>query len=686
MGASAPVTSPVSRHVRTLGLGRFGQWAIPLYASVVLLLGWSYSAWHIQNDRAATLEASQLQLATLAKSMASQFEAMVADGVGAAVAGADVLRGTDAMAGRQRLLASMLTGGAYVRALFVVVTGARPVIATRAEVFTEEQMPWLEELRSARGDAWVGRVQRRDSHLLLPIARRVPGTTEWAGAFIQISDLGPVYADLLQSHATVSLVHESGRLITQIPRDIIDPVNYDLSGSPIYQMYQRQPRQPLMTLNGPHPITGKERQYIASQVAGMPVFATSGRNVEDALAAWSVRRSSSLQFMGAATLVVYALAIALQSAMNRRFMALQKSEERFQLVAAATHDGLFEWESGSGRVYFTPRAMELLQRPDTAEMPQIEGLREWIHPDDLTAAITAFRRHIDARSPLDLEARLRAGDSWRWFRIRGQAEWNAAGEPERLAGSIGDIHDTVTAQEKVAEARRAELAAKESLARQLLGAQEQERKRLASELHDGIGQNLSLLRNRAVMLQRAGVPAASATHVQALLDLATESIEDLRRVAQNLRPLHLEELGVVTALRALLDRVATGSDLAVSRRLEDIDDVIRGAAATHVYRIAQEAINNTLKHSGARNLWFEAIRDIDCVVLRIRDDGRGMPAAPGAESGGLGIMSIRERCNILRAKLQVESSERAGTTITVRIPIDTGPELIEDEQSGEVHV
>jgi signal transduction histidine kinase len=168
-----------------------------------------------------------------------------------------------------------------------------------------------------------------------------------------------------------------------------------------------------------------------------------------------------------------------------------------------------------------------------------------------------------------------------------------------------------------------------------------------------------------------------------MLALATESIEDLRSVAQNLRPLHLEELGIVTSLRALLEKVGNSSELKVHSRLEDIDDVIHGAAAMHVYRIAQEAINNVLKHAGARHLWFEAIRDIDCVIVRIRDDGRGMDTRLG--SGGLGMLSIRERCSILRAALDIRSEAGAGTYITLRIPIEAAEAPVESLVMGDAH-
>jgi len=115
--------------------------------------------------------------------------------------------------------------------------------------------------------------------------------------------------------------------------------------------------------------------------------------------------------------------------------------------------------------------------------------------------------------------------------------------------------------------------------------------------------------------------------------------------------------------------VENASELLVHIRLENIDDAIGGSAATHMYRIAQEAINNVLKHAQARNLWVDAIRDADSVVLRIRDDGRGFANLAAVGAAGLGMLSMRERCNILGATLRIDSGV-SGTRIVVRIPLE----------------
>ncbi len=690
MDDSAPTAGhgPHTRsRMRRLGLGRFGRWALLIYATVVLALGWGYGVWRIHEDRLLTLEASHQQLATLSKSLASQIAAMVADGVGAARAGANVLQTLPPGADGQHALSLMMTGGQYVRTLFVARGGQVAIANAPGESLTSEGMPWLQQMRLSREPVWVGEVNRTSGgrELVVPIARRMPGADdaqEWAGAVLRLSDLAPVYADLLSSQASVSILSEPGRMLMQIPPVYLtDTVNLDVSGSLAVRQFQSMRKDALTLFEGPHPVTGLPRQFAVSRIEGLPLLATAGRDVADALVDWRDRKETSIQFFLLTTLAVYALAFTLQYVLNRRFFALERSEERYELAAAATNDGLFEREFSGSDVYLTPRALEMLELPLENSLLPMERLRALVHADDLPAVLAAFRWHEVEHSRIDVEARLRVGAAYRWFRIRGQATWNEAGVPERLAGAIADIHDTVTAQAAVTEARQAELLAKESLARELLAGQEQERKRLAGELHDGIGQNLSLMRNRAVLLQRCDISTQAHADVQMLIDLAGESIEDLRRVAHNLRPMHLEELGIVAALRSLVEKLKQGSDLLVHHRLEDIDDVIRGSAATHVYRIVQEATNNVLRHSGARNLWLDAIRDIDCVIIRVQDDGGGIVV--GLESVGLGMFSMRERAKILLAHLEVLSEPGFGTELTLRIPIS---QVREDQDPGEAAI
>jgi two-component system sensor histidine kinase UhpB len=650
--------------------GRWRRAAIILFATIVLAIGWSYGLWRIQNDRAITLQASHEQLATLSRGLASQLKAMVNDGVGAARAGANAIQNIPGQADPAGILGDMLTGGEYVRALFIATPDHLIIANASGEGFAEDNATWLATLRNTTDSIWVGPISLGADGLKLPLAQRIQhqGESGWAGALVRMSDLEQVYTELRDT--TLSLVTLSGRVIVQLPEPRAGSIDVDVSDSEVYRKYMAMPAQEISLLVGPRPGTGEPRQYAICRLEPLPLLAVSSRSIDDVLAGWRERKLLSLQLLFVATLIVYTLALALQLLLNRRFVALERSEARFRLAASGTNDGLLEWEAETGMVYCTPRACELLHLPGGGHVG-LDAVRELIDHEDLPLVITAFRRHIDDHVPLDVEARLLVRGERRWFRIRGQALWNDAGEPLRLAGAIGDIHDAVLAQQAIAQARRAELEAKESLARELLRAQENERKRLAGELHDGIGQNLSLLRNRAVLLQRTALPPEAMIHAQALVNLSTESIQDLRTVAQNLRPIHLEELGISASLRSLLQRVDGMAGLKVQFRIEDFDDVIAGDAATHVYRIVQEAINNVIRHAAATEIVVDVIRDISQVVIDIRDDGKGCEL-DGGLAQGLGLLSIRERCGMLSAQLQMNSASGRGMQIRISIPLEVG--------------
>lgn len=234
----------------------------------------------------------------------------------------------------------------------------------------------------------------------------------------------------------------------------------------------------------------------------------------------------------------------------------------------------------------------------------------------------------------------------RWRQLRGLAE----------------------AEARVVEAQRAEITVRQSLTRALLEAQERERQRLSVELHDGIGQDLALLRNRMVLLKRTDLPVAAREHVSGVLDLATQAIEDLRNVAYNLRPMHLEELGLSRALRFMAERLEMSSELLVRTHIENVDDMLNGDAAMHVYRIAQEALSNVLRHANAREVWLDVIRGPDQVEMRIRDNGRGMDDGSVA-ARGLGLSSVSERAAMLGATIELQSNDPSGTLLVLRIPV-----------------
>jgi len=203
----------------------------------------------------------------------------------------------------------------------------------------------------------------------------------------------------------------------------------------------------------------------------------------------------------------------------------------------------------------------------------------------------------------------------------------------------------------------------------LIAAQEAERKRIAVELHDSMGQNLLLIRNLAEMSLRAQDPAQVYDHVGSISQLAIQCIAEARRISRDLHPHQLDHLGIKRALEAMIEQTSQASRIQFASKIEPIDDLFTTEAAMNLYRVVQESLNNVLKHSRASKVSIHLERDIHEVLLQIEDDGAGFALDGAAEKEGLGLKNISERVRMLGGKLRLSSAPGKGTRIEVAIPI-----------------
>jgi signal transduction histidine kinase len=213
--------------------------------------------------------------------------------------------------------------------------------------------------------------------------------------------------------------------------------------------------------------------------------------------------------------------------------------------------------------------------------------------------------------------------------------------------------------------------AQQAFSRQLIESQEGERQRIAAELHDSLGQNLLVVRNQALLGALSQQDETARRHFTEIGQTVAQTLEETRTIAYNLRPHHLDQLGLTTTIRAMIDKVADTSAIAIGSDLDDIDGVFPPADEITVYRILQESLNNVVKHAGASEAHV-AIRSREHdVEITIRDNGRGFVAGaptPGA-TGGFGLKGLAERVLMLEGTHTIESSAGRGTTVTVRIGV-----------------
>ena len=224
-------------------------------------------------------------------------------------------------------------------------------------------------------------------------------------------------------------------------------------------------------------------------------------------------------------------------------------------------------------------------------------------------------------------------------------------------------------------------AAQQAFARQLLESQEVERKRIAAEIHDGLGQTLAIIKNRALLGSNTSTDLQSAKEQFELIAAqSTQAIDEAKDISYNLRPYLLDRLGLSKALESMIRKVADASDIQFTTEIAELDGLFAPEEEINLYRIVQECLNNIVKHSGASAGTVRLQRDQDLVELVVSDNGKGFVETPFAASTndgneqprrGFGLMGIRERALLFRAVPTLHSVPGAGTTITIRFTPQT---------------
>ncbi len=356
---------------------------------------------------------------------------------------------------------------------------------------------------------------------------------------------------------------------------------------------------------------------------------------------------------------------------KRAERALRSSEESLRATIENTPDVAVQWYDEQGKVIFWNRASENIFGWTAGEahgktLDKLILSRE--ETERFTKSIKELQRTGRAEQPTEYHFHRRDQSSGccvsTLFRIPS--------DEKNFCYVCMDVDITARkkAEESLREMQARELRSREDFTRALLDAEEQERQRLAAELHDSLGQNLSIITNKAYLaLKQPDLPPMVVEHLNAISQAASETIAEVRRLVLNLRPLQIEQLGLTDSIRELVEKIARSTSMRLEYRVEDIDDAIRGNAATHLYRIVQEALNNLLKHSVAEHASFTLERDVHCIRLRLEDNGSGFDVQRALVGRGFGLKSISERAQMLGGHLEVKSVPGTGTDLIVEVPI-----------------
>jgi signal transduction histidine kinase len=213
-------------------------------------------------------------------------------------------------------------------------------------------------------------------------------------------------------------------------------------------------------------------------------------------------------------------------------------------------------------------------------------------------------------------------------------------------------------------------AEREAFARRLIESQEHERKRLAGELHDSLGQNILVVKNWALIgLNTLAEDNPAREHLSEISETASLALNEVREIARNLRPYQLERLGLTNTIEQMVDHVQHSAEVEFITDLDNIDSLLSKDSEINLYRVVQECVNNVIRHSAATKAWLSIKRNGEAVQLTCRDNGKGFNPATSSPHSGIGLTGMAERVQMLGGRYTLESA--AGKGVTIRVAIRT---------------
>ncbi len=364
------------------------------------------------------------------------------------------------------------------------------------------------------------------------------------------------------------------------------------------------------------------------------------------------------------------------AARQRTLAALRQSERQLNLALEAGRIGLWSWQVGTRQTHFSSRWKAQIGYADHEIRNDATEWESRCDPEDLTKFRSMMSSYVAAPWPdFTVEYRMRHKDgTWRWFMLRADLEVDDNGRPLRMLGSQIDITALKQQQSELASAS----ARLQQLSRRLLEVQEQERRHIARELHDEIGQVLTVAKIHLQSVSLASDPTGMLPQMQEPVQLLDRLLAQVRSLSLDLRPPLLDDLGLVAALHWLLQQPnARGATPRVHLSTPPSFGRCDPTLETACFRIAQEALTNALRHAQAESVDVALFVHGSSLHLTVSDDGVGFDAAVArhrAEGGGsIGLLGMNERASLAGGALTLLSAPGRGTRIEAIFPLSNRP-------------
>ncbi len=340
--------------------------------------------------------------------------------------------------------------------------------------------------------------------------------------------------------------------------------------------------------------------------------------------------------------------------------SLRESEERLRLATESAGIGLWAMDLDTGSIWVSDNTRRLFHF-GAKEEPTYQKFREVIHPDDLRMTDEHVERSVRSMGDLRVDFRVMFPDGGvNWICARGCIKRATPGEAPRLMGVLIDISERKRAEEVL-----------ESIGGRLIHAAENERAHLARELHDDFNQRMSLVAVELDMMTQ-GLPELAKDVRQKLGQLSSvvkDLSADIQRLSRQIHPAKLAQLGLVAALQSLCRETSAVSGTQIEFFAGVVPRQLPDCIALCLYRIAQESLQNVIRHSEAKDTRVMLSTSQNVLSLSVIDSGRGFVMEEKCETAGLGIVSMRERVRHVNGELIVKSAPGLGTRVEALVPI-----------------
>ena len=351
-----------------------------------------------------------------------------------------------------------------------------------------------------------------------------------------------------------------------------------------------------------------------------------------------------------------------------------KTSERFELVARASNDAIWDWNLITNEIWWSEGFHSLFGYPTQELEPTIESWTRRLHPDDRERAIAGIHKVIDSGGKTwSDEYRFCCKDgSYVHVYDQGFVVQDSTGKPVRMVGGMTDVTARKRAEDQLELSRRQmrALSARQDTLR------EQERTRIAREIHDQLGQMLTGLKMNLrwaekKLKERNGSQPGLRDVQEKLVDateLADETIECVQNISADLRPSVLDHLGLPMALQFETERFHKRARIDVT--LHSIEEVpeLKPEVAGAMFRIFQEALTNVARHSDATTVDIRLSQRDEDLLLQVKDNGRGISREALTNPRSLGLLGMRERASLLSGDVTFESPPTGGTLVTLCVP------------------